>query len=251
AMAAAAFCFQVRFSALAGVMLAVSMGGGLALAAHWLRRYLAVRTTSTTATLLSAAAVGVVVLGSLRLYADQYAPNLLQPNCYRRPEKAVRLKLCSWLAENTPAHRGQADYRVLAPWWLGHHLIYRAERAPVTTPFIFEGSVGLSDSLAFYFSDDPQTAADRLRRLKVRYLVVPSLADLCRELEAASAALGQAPDDSPCSADRPTGMGWELHRKNTLSIDGLELVLRLDQGEFPTSRSLFRVFEVKETRPAH
>jgi hypothetical protein len=81
-----------------------------------------------------------------------------------------------WLQANTP--EGSV---VLAPWSLGHHLIYLAGRKPVVTPFIFDRSTpGLEDSIRFYLLDTPEEAMARARRLGIRYVIVT---DLSRDAE--------------------------------------------------------------------
>ncbi len=72
---------------------------------------------------------------------------------------------------------GGHDFRsaVLAPWELGHHVLFHAERPVIVSPFGTEGGAGsMEDVTQFYTEADPAAAEALLARRGVRYVMLRS-----------------------------------------------------------------------------
>ncbi len=86
-----------------------------------------------------------------------------------------------WLRDNTPPAgqldnpRERPDYGVLAPWSMGHHVNFYAERPNIANPFGWGEThrAGVFSVAKFMLERDENTAADLLDSLGVRYIIVP------------------------------------------------------------------------------
>ena len=173
---------QVRFFPLIAAALAVGVGGFLATvrahAARTLQRGL--EKSEREASVLSFILLSLwLAFSVLRMNVV----NLVLPEPAWKELTQATNEVLDWTRLHTPDPGKSGDPRVrpsygmLAPWYLGHHVICAAQRPAVATPFVFDPSTpGLLDSIQFYFLDSPEAAIGRVRRLKVRYVLVPLLA---------------------------------------------------------------------------
>ncbi len=164
------FLLQNRFGILAAAMTAVFAGGLLGRFWTWGR------------TRYPAFVMFLLMVVWFGLSHQPFVRELVSPPCARNPGQEATCDLMTWFARNTPDPGRQGDptvapsYHVLAPWYLGHHLIYLAQRPALITPFIFDPATpGLEDSVRFYFLDGPEDGLKRLERNRIRYVIVPSL----------------------------------------------------------------------------
>jgi len=72
-----------------------------------------------------------------------------------------------------------ADGAVLAPWYMGHWLVWYAERPVVLSPMLDVGQPGFAGGMRFFFLEDDGAALELLRARGVSHVVVtPELASI-------------------------------------------------------------------------
>lgn len=144
------------------------------------------------------------------------------------PQSKEIVDVCRWLRNHTPRTGGyhldgsgaRPEYAVVAPWTMGHHLIYLAQRPAVATPFGIEWfRRGVARSARFLLSEAP---AEVMAELGARYALVGfQLVNLRRQAPLAD----RVPDDYAVRTDAGWRPGPHFARSAAARLylwDGLE-----------------------------
>ncbi len=252
---------QVRFAPQAAIFLAITVGGFLSIfmrrSCVILQHHFKIGEKATKPIVFVCLLVWMGI--SLRTFAKE----LFFPVCSWNESKATLFSLMDWIEKQTPDPGDHGDprispsYGIMAPWYLGHHLIYLAHRPAISSPFIFDlaNSNGVKASIQFYFIDSKEEAMVRLRHLKVRYVIGMDLrgeafkqtnvldSNLAKEFkrEILSSTM-----QTPPSHFQNTMAALLLKQTDILGANGDVLKLIHEQVSKKDQRPLVRLFELQK-----